>query len=67
MTHTTDECTGQWRLIQRSGCRVIQCDKCYNTYGATEANRREAIDENYAGIYMRRLAAEGANMIGGQG
>jgi hypothetical protein len=36
------------------------CDRCCAEHDATPDHRLAAIDENYAGIYLRRLAAEGA-------
>jgi len=59
LTHTTDECTGSWRLMGTSE-RRITCDRCTAEHPATAEHRLSAIDENYAGIYLRRLAVEGA-------
>jgi hypothetical protein len=58
--HTYDECTGNWRLVGPSDGRRIRCDRCAAEHDATPDRRLAAIDENYAGIYLRRLAAEGA-------
>lgn len=60
LTHTHDECTGNWRLVGNSDDRRIRCDRCGEEHEATPDHRLAAIDENYAGIYLRRLAAEGA-------
>lgn len=57
--HRSDECIGNWRLV---GSRMI-CDTCKAEYEAVLEDRLAAIDENYAGILMRRLAAEGAAQI----
>ena len=59
LEHGTGECTGNWRLLGGSADRTIQCDRCSRSYPATPDNRLAAIDENYAGIYLRRLASEG--------
>lgn len=59
LEHGAGECTGNWRLLGSSTDRTIQCDRCGLTYPATPENRLAAIDENYAGIYLRRLASEG--------
>lgn len=59
LQHRSDECTGNWRLF---GARML-CDICKAEYEAASADRLAAIDENYAGILMRRLAAEGAAQI----
>lgn len=60
LTHSHDECTGNWRLVGTSERRRIRCDRCGVDHDATPEHRLAAIDENYAGIYLRRLAAEGA-------
>jgi hypothetical protein len=60
LSHTTDTCTGNWRLVGGSDRRRIRCDRCTAEHEATPDRRLAAIDENYAGIYLRRLAAEGA-------
>ena len=60
LTHGLDECTGNWRLVGSSERRRIRCDGCDAECDATAEHRLAAIDENYAGIYLRRLAAEGA-------
>lgn len=57
--HRSDECIGNWRLV---GSRII-CDMCKAEYEAVPENRFAAVDENYVGIWMRRLAAEGAAQI----
>ena len=59
LDHKTDECTGNWRLTGASESRTIVCEGCAAEYTATPENRLAAIDENYAGIYLRRLTAEG--------
>jgi hypothetical protein len=58
--HRNDDCTGNWRLVGSSENRSIRCDGCGAEHEATADHRLAAIDENYAGIYLRRLAAEGA-------
>jgi hypothetical protein len=60
LAHTHDICVGNWRLTGSSDGRQIRCDTCGAEHAATPDNRLAAIDENYAGIYLRRLAAEGA-------
>ncbi|HSJ25043.1 MAG TPA: hypothetical protein VK929_10265 [Longimicrobiales bacterium] len=60
LAHTHDECIGNWRLVGGSDERRIRCDRCDSEHEATPEHRLAAIDENYAGIYLRRLAAEGA-------
>ena len=60
LTHTSDNCTGNWRLVGGGERRRIRCDRCVAEHEATPDRRLSAIDENYAGIYLRRLAAEGA-------
>lgn len=60
LRHTSEACTGNWRLLGTGRQRVIRCDRCVAEHAATADNRLAAIDENYAGIYLRRLAAEGA-------
>ncbi len=60
LRHTSGECTGNWRLLGTGRQRVIRCDLCDAEHAASAENRLAAIDENYAGIYLRRLAAEGA-------
>jgi hypothetical protein len=60
LQHDSGECTGNWRLLGTGRQRVIRCDRCTTEHPATAENRLAAIDENYAGIYLRRLATEGA-------
>jgi hypothetical protein len=59
LEHVTGECSGNWRLVGTSETRVITCERCSARFPATPENRLAAIDENYAGIYLRRLTAEG--------
>ncbi len=63
LEHRANECTGNWRLVGTGEERAIRCDRCDNSYPATPENRLAAIDENYAGIYLRRLTAEGLSQI----
>lgn len=60
LAHTFDACVGNWRLTGSNRGRQIRCDSCDAEHEASPENRLAAIDENYAGIYLRRLAAEGA-------
>lgn len=60
LAHSHDNCTGNWRLVGTSEYRRIRCERCSADHDATAEHRLAAIDENYAGIYLRRLAAEGA-------
>ncbi|HSL71954.1 MAG TPA: hypothetical protein VK864_17020 [Longimicrobiales bacterium] len=62
LTHSAGECTGNWRLIGSAEQRTIECDHCRAEFPATPENRLSAIDENYAGIYLRRLTAEGMSL-----
>jgi hypothetical protein len=59
LSHLSGDCTGNWRLIGVGENRTVRCDKCNVGVQATPENRLAAIDENYAGIYLRRLTAEG--------
>jgi hypothetical protein len=67
LEHKTDTCTGNWRLTGSSDGRSIVCDVCAAEFEATPENRLAAIDENYAGIYLRRLTAEGIPQLGAHG
>jgi hypothetical protein len=58
--HRDDGCTGSWRLVGARVDRRIRCDGCGREHEATPEHRLAAIGENHAGIYLRRLAAEGA-------
>jgi hypothetical protein len=60
IAHKASECVGNWRLTGNGCMRVISCEECHAEYPATPENRLAAIDENYAGIYLRRLTAEGS-------
>lgn len=66
LAHALDICTGNWRLVGNSDRRRIMCDRCGSEHEATPDHRLAAIDENYAGIYLRRLAAEGAAHLSGE-
>jgi len=63
LEHAYGECTGNWRLVGTGDDRCIRCDRCDARCPATPENRLAAIDENYAGIYLRRLTAEGAAQL----
>ena len=65
LEHRDGECTGNWRLIGTGEQRLIRCDRCVAEFPASPENRLAAIDENYAGIYLRRLTAEGITALGG--
>lgn len=66
LPHNNDNCIGNWRLVGASEQRTIRCDRCEAEHEATPDHRLAAIDENYAGIYLRRLAAEGAAYLSGE-
>lgn len=59
--HEHDNCIGYWRVHRpaQDGERSIRCDGCYRTYPGTSEVRLAAIDENYAGVHLERLTAEG--------
>lgn len=59
LEHRDGSCTGNWRLIGTGRDRKITCERCRAGFAPTPENRLAAIDENYAGIYLRRLTAEG--------
>ena len=59
LEHIDGDCTGNWRLMGTGEQRLIRCDRCIAQFPASPENRLAAIDENYAGIYLRRLTAEG--------
>jgi hypothetical protein len=63
LEHTQDRCIGNWRLTGHADERSIHCDRCDARYQASPEHRLAAIDENYAGIYLRRLASEGAVLM----
>ena len=59
LQHRDGRCTGNWRLLGTGRDRRITCERCEASFRPTPENRLSAIDENYAGIYLRRLTAEG--------
>ena len=59
LEHKHGRCTGNWRLVGTGAGRKISCERCEASFSATPEHRLAAIDENYAGIYLRRLTAEG--------
>lgn len=61
LKHANGRCTGNWRLVGQGEDRKIACERCDRSYPPTPENRLAAIDENYAGIYLRRLTAEGVS------
>jgi hypothetical protein len=63
LEHLSDICAGNWRLVGTGEARAIRCEGCLAEVAATAEHRLAAIDENYAGIYLRRLAAEGAAFL----
>lgn len=66
LEHAHEDCVGNWRLLGSTTERTVQCDRCAALYPASAENRLAAIDENYAGIYLRRLASEGAAYLSGE-
>lgn len=67
LAHIDADCTGNWRLVGTGESRQIRCDRCSALVAATPENRLAAIDENYAGIYLRRLTAEGMTHLKSEG
>ena len=63
LDHRDGHCTGNWRLLGTGTGRKISCERCHASFDATPENRLSAIDENYAGIYLRRLTAEGLTQM----
>ena len=63
LEHRDGRCTGNWRLVGTGGARKISCERCRASFRASPENRLAAIDENYAGIYLRRLTAEGVTQM----
>jgi hypothetical protein len=61
LNHEQGQCTGNWRLVGQGEDRRIACERCGRSYPPTPENRLAAIDENYAGIYLRRLTSEGVS------
>lgn len=59
LEHRDGQCTGNWRLVGAGSKRRITCERCEASFSPTPEYRLAAIDENYAGIYLRRLTAEG--------
>lgn len=59
LAHAVDDCTGAWRLAGTGRARWIRCTHCYAEHEASAEYRRAAIEENRAGLVLRRLAAEG--------
>lgn len=57
--HISEECTGTWRLAGSGRARWIRCSACTAEHAATQEARRSAIEENRAGLVLRRLTAEG--------
>lgn len=63
LPHASGECTGHWRFVGAGDRAQVRCDGCDARYSATPEIRLAAIDENYAGVYLRRLAAEGVTQL----
>jgi hypothetical protein len=56
-------CTGQWTLLGIGKQRTLRCSACTRQHPPTPENRELALGENYAGIWLRRLANEGSDLI----
>jgi len=65
LEHMNGDGTGNWRLLGAGPDRWIECERCGHADLPTAGNRAAAIAEHYAGIYLRRLASEGAAMLTG--
>lgn len=63
LEHAAEHCTGNWRLFGNGKARKVACERCLAAFTPTPDNRLAAIDENYAGIYLRRLTAEGGAIL----
>jgi hypothetical protein len=62
--HAHPECIGRWALHEPSAKpRFLKCTHCGIEWEGTADARLAAIDENYAGIYLRKLCAEGMPML----
>lgn len=61
--HGNDDCIGNWRIAGQGSSRQLECDHCKVRLPYSPENRLAAIDENYAGIYLRRLTGEGRTRI----
>lgn len=65
LEHRDGSCTGNWRLEGNGSQRRLVCTSCTVWYNGNLAELRlAAIDENYAGIYLKRLTAEGRKQLG---
>lgn len=64
--HATGDCTSHWRLYGEPHNRTLRCDGCGAEFVGTPERRLAAIDENYAGIFLRRLSNEGKAMLEGE-
>lgn len=62
LRHFIPSCTGNWQVVD--GGSKLRCDACGKLYdGAITANHIAAIEENYAGILLRRLTQEGQGLL----
>jgi hypothetical protein len=59
LAHAVEDCVGAWRLAGTGRTRWIRCTHCYAEHEGSPEFRRAAIEENRAGLVLRRLAAEG--------
>lgn len=65
LPHAHDDCTGRWGLVaDERGTLYVCCDTCLRCFPATARNKMAAIEENFALLYLRRLADEGAALMG---
>lgn len=59
LEHVKKNCVGNWRLtLTDRMAHSLDCDGCGKHYDGTEENKALALDENYAGIYLRCLVQE---------
>jgi len=64
LAHHHDRCTGVWRGMYEDGNDLIYCTECRIRYANCSLELRyAAIDENWAGIYLKRLTDEGAALL----
>ena len=59
LAHTSDDCTGYWRLHEHT----VVCTCCSRTHPGTPRNRAAAMEENFVASMLQRATLRGSAQL----